>query len=573
MGPPERSRQRSERAEGRAARSLRGRELRGERGLGCTGTVDVEAKDGTARGPAEAVPASVRADAPPRPPVADPALGAPVVGPCEPARHPFVVIGDSIWQGMQSGGLSKTEWSPAAIVARHAGVELRHARFDEGGGTGIPLDLERAVRELERRYGAEIGPTELPRALAALRSTMAESERHWEGVGRRLRTRALDGPIHHNLAVYGWDVRDVMTLTADTERARLVKARNNLVLQVPEGANEIVAISVLDTARDESGRALTPVGAARALGDDGCIDTLIVGVGANNALRAMIELKVVWSQDDGYTDRDRKQTYTVWDPVHFEAEYRRLATELKAIRANRVVLTTVPHVTIAPIGHGVGGFESDDSPYYRYYTRPWVPAADFDPRRHDQITGAEARAVDAAIDRYNEAIVEIAREARAEGRDWLVLDAAAILDRLAVRRYRDEARRPDWHEPYPLPPELDALEPRPDVRFWRSGPEGRTQGGLFSLDATHPDTIGYGILAQELVHLLADAGVAFPNGLRIDFGPLIEASLVHDPPTNFDQAFAMLATALKFWERLSPSLTDAAAPTRTMTGLDRSTLD
>lgn len=516
----------------------------------------------------DAYPESVDVDAPARPPVTDPTLGIPVPRVDAPAEHRLVVIGDSIWQGMQSGGLSRTEWSPGAIVARHAGFEFRHARFDAGGGTGIPMDLERVLRHLEDKYGAEVGPLELPHALVTARALMGESEKYWEGVGTRLRTTVIDGPMNHNLSVYGWDVRDVMSLNADTERVRLHKAKNNLIFQVPEGSPEIVAISVLDTARNGNGRALTPVGAARHFGDNGRIDTLVVGVGANNALRAMIDLRLQWSQDDGYTDRQRKSAYTVWDPKHFEADYQLLADRLKEVDTNRVVFTTVPHVTIAPIAHGVGGFVDAESQYYRFYTRPWITSNDFDPSRHDHINGSDARAVDVAIDAYNRSIEHIVAEARRQGHNWLVLDASAMLDRLAVRRNARAEQRADWYEPYPLPPEVAALDLVPDARFFWSDAHGRRQGGLFSLDATHPDTLGYGLLAQELVHVMAGDGVQFARGTQIDFVPLVESSIVSDPPTNYAQVFSMLATVLKLWECAAPNLDAAAVPTRAMTGMD-----
>ena len=60
-----------------------------------------------------------------------------------------------------------------------------------------------------------------------------------------------------------------------------------------------------------------------------------------------------------------------------------------------------------------------------------------------------------------------------------------------------------------LPPELLALDPVPTTRFFHSGPQGRTDGGLFALDGVHPTTIGYGIIAQEVIRIMDDAGVTF----------------------------------------------------------------
>src|SRR5207342_648545 len=99
--------------------------------------------------------------------------------------------------------------------------------------------------------------------------------------------------------------------------------------------------------------------------------------------------------------------------------------------------------------------------------------------------------------------------------DWYLFDMGSILDRLATRRYIESPwARPPWWTPYELPPSLRALDPVPSTRFFRSGPDGRTDGGLFSLDGVHPTTIGYGILAQEFIKVMRRAGVEFrrPDG-------------------------------------------------------------
>ena len=67
------------------------------------------------------------------------------------------------------------------------------------------------------------------------------------------------------------------------------------------------------------------------------------------------------------------------------------------------------------------------------------------------------------------------------------------------------------------------------------------QGGLFSLDGIHPTTIGYGIMAQELINIMQRAGVKFyqANGqprsgsIAIDFTRLIQLdTLISKPPQN-----------------------------------------
>ena len=85
--------------------------------------------------------------------------------------------------------------------------------------------------------------------------------------------------------------------------------------------------------------------------------------------------------------------------------------------------------------------------------------------------------------------------------------------------------------------------PVPDSRLFESGSEGRTGGALFSLDGLHPSTIGYGILAQELIKVMQQhTGVKFYLGdgstkrtglVTVDFRRLIARdTLISDPPRS-----------------------------------------
>ena len=60
--------------------------------------------------------------------------------------------------------------------------------------------------------------------------------------------------------------------------------------------------------------------------------------------------------------------------------------------------------------------------------------ADFDPAEDPYITAPQARAIDFAIDLYNEAITAAVGAGRDAGRDWYLFDIAGTLDRLASRR-------------------------------------------------------------------------------------------------------------------------------------------
>ena len=224
---------------------------------------------------------------------------------------------------------------------------------------------------------------------------------------------------------------------------------------------------------------------------------------------------------------------------------------------------TIPHVTIAPIARGFGGKVDDQSRYFQYYGRPWVEeeAILANPERYPHLTAGQVRAVDSAIDQYNEAICEQVRAARSAGLDWHVVDLCGVLDRMARRRYIEHPQaRPAWWTPYEVPRALvDALGFTPTTEFLRSGPDGVSAGGIVGLDGVHPTTSGYSIIAHECIKVMKRIGVRFytPAGEeredpQVDFARVAhEDTLLSRPPKSgvstldllgrLDERFALMA--------------------------------
>ncbi|MGW5867170.1 hypothetical protein ACWFRJ_34010 [Streptomyces sp. NPDC055239] len=492
-------------------------------------------------------------------PVTDPRLGIDVpAGWAGNPRHRLVAVGDSLTQGFQSAAIFNTPLSYPAIIAYELGCfpQFRYPLY--GGFGGLPFNLEWFLRDLEARFGRSVDWWEVPLALFRARHVMDRVEDYWErGAGLNVPSTTA---IMHNLAVFGWDLRDALSKSADECRKRIDVPRDDLVNQIVQNAGERAALRVLPTQPRTAG-ALTQLGAAAELGKDiegtdaeHGIETLVVFLGANNALRAVTDLRVVWSEDPGFDDLDAKRRFTVWRPRHFTSELRKVAAEVADIKARHVIWCTVPHVTIAPIARGVAVKVQPGSRYFPYYTRPWISDQDFDVGRDPSITAEQARQVDDAIDAYNYAITETVRAARTEGKDWYLLETCGLMDRLASRRYiEDPLARPDWWRPYPLPPALQALSPTPNSHFLASKGGRRADGGLFSLDGVHPTTVGYGILAQEVINVMRLAGVQFfrpdastprQDPVLVDFGRLIRHdTLVNHPPGNLGSALGILGWA------------------------------
>jgi hypothetical protein len=486
-------------------------------------------------------PAEVDPSKPPREPVGDPALGieVPRADGDEPA-HRLVTIGDSLTHGFQSGAIFNTALSYPAILARELGALDRFRFPTYAGHGGLPLNLEYVLRRLEAEFGSSINPFEAVFAAFRLRQIMAEIEDWWER-GAGCEPPNLRG-FMHNLGIYGWDLNDALNRNAKTCADEVEAATDALFRQLVQDANERAALRVLEPARAVDGTARNQLEVARAIGEDGGIETLIVMLGANNALGSVVSLRVKWTEARDYAHPVRKRRFTVWRPSHFEKELAKLVAEVERVEARHVVWATVPHVTIAPIARGVARKVRPGSRFFPFYTRPWISDEDFDERRDPSIDERQARDVDRAIDMYNEAIVDAVRAAREGGRDWYVLELGGVLDRLAHRRYvLDPTARPPWWTRYELPPELAALDPTPDSRFFVAGEDGRTAGGLFSLDGVHPTTIGYGLMAQEAINVMRLAGVRFrypdgterPDPVRVDFRRLLqEDTLISDPPRS-----------------------------------------
>ena len=352
------------------------------------------------------------------------------------------------------------------------------------------------------------------------------------------------GDPFHNMGVYHWDVLDAALSTATLVEQRIhTPPRDDWTTVVANSADR-VAWGVLARAR-KGRRAGTVCDAVARLARDGGVETLLVSLGLNNALGAMTSLAPAWTPSGypGMSPNERlaaKSSSNVWRPSAFAADWSILEAELRKTSAQRIVIATIPSVTIAPIARGFGAKVRPESRYFPYYTWPWISDDFFDPSRDAHVTEDEARAIDSAVDAYNETIIDSVARARADGLDWQVFELGGLVERLAFRRYVESPwARPGWWEPFEMPTELAAAHPVPNTRFFRAGPEGRIDGGLYSLDGAHPTTTGYALIADECMRLLQQAGVEFrsrngqvrPAPASVDFARILGSDTLNsDPP-------------------------------------------
>jgi hypothetical protein len=463
----------------------------------------------------------------------------------------LVTIGDSLTQGFQHGAIRRPEWSFPALVARALGqAPFRTPDFSGGGDGGPLLDLELVLRRLSAQAGKRLDLWDVPQALLTLQQTMARIEAYWErGAGTE---PSATGPLHHDLGVWGFEVLDALSLTDGVCAQNTAPPRDNLLRQLPEHGMYRTARRVLNPALEPELTTLTALGLAERLGESEGIENLLVGLGANNALGTCVSLKLRPSRDADLTRLAHERDCNLWQPEHFATIYAALATMIDRVPAERVFLTTVPHVTIAPVTRGVSpraraaGQDELLDGYYEYYTSFWIWDRHFSETRNRYLRREEAQKVDRSIDLYNACIIR-----EAEQRGWHVIDLCKVLDDLAFRRNRG---RPRYQFPAGL---VQALRDNPATAF-RVRPDGEVlldtrypripstppaahessaawraafKGGLFGLDGVHPTTTGYGIIAHEVLTSFQAAGVPGAEPAKLDWEAIVSHdSLLIDPP-------------------------------------------
>lgn len=465
-------------------------------------------------------------------------------------RHRLVVIGDSLSQGFMSGAIHRADISYPVMLAHALGVRDEFVAPDFAGEGGLPLNLELVLSDLSRWFGRKVNWWEVVPVLARLQRLLDRVEDHWEK-GRG--SKPFDQPeTCHNLAVWGFEVRDAYTVTEEVCREAIPKARDNFLSQIPEMPMYRTARRVLNPTFGDEKTAWSQVQSAHELAQDGGIENLIVALGANNALGTVISLNIKWSEDQDLERLPHQRTANLYRTEHFDRLYRELADAIGEIGAQRVFVATVPHVTIPPITRGVSPGGSQTGGYYEYYTRPWIWDDVFDPEVHQKLEREQAREIDATIDDYN---TIIRRSASDHG--FFVFDMCKILDDLAFRRSEG---RPRYTFPEGL---VTALRDRPnlsylvddegkvrlDTRFVmgdKDDPRRIARGGIFSIDGIHPTTIGYSVIADALVKEMVGEGVDFPEGGRLPWDDIVAMdTLINEPPAML----AGLKDCLAFLDR------------------------
>src|SRR5688572_12186303 len=124
-------------------------------------------------------------------------------------------IGDSVSQGFMSLAAAQTDNAYSTLIARRLGLTLKKDYFyADWNKKGIPLDIEFIMRELQARYGSNIGGFEWLTVASTINRLVDESEDYYErGAGRADRPYDDKTSFFHNVAVWGFDAADSFQVT------------------------------------------------------------------------------------------------------------------------------------------------------------------------------------------------------------------------------------------------------------------------------------------------------------------------------------------------------------------------
>lgn len=450
-------------------------------------------------------------------------------------KHKLVVVGDSLSQGFNNGGIYRTDINFPSFIHRCFDPA---PTFDQPSFTaqaGIPVNLEVLIRGLSEEFGNEIEWNEYPGAASHTFKTLKRIKKYWEGGLKDLSKNQLTP--YHNQAIWGLAVNDSWMVTAKKSREYIHANKDHFSVFgfLPEHAKFTTSRLVLNPRLTPEFENRTQLDNVSALQNDGGIENLIVCLGHNNALGAVVNLNLTWSEPEDLTAFIPDRTHTIYRPEHFEQEYRKLAERVSKIGAQRVFVPTIPYPTIAPVCRGVNSqYSTSQLGYFDYYTRFWVWDEDFNPEKHPHLTKDEAIQIDFAVDDFNSIIRKVAREF-----GWSVVPMAKNVAGMARRRLGGELLRSypdDFVAALRRNPKTEHLvdaqgEALLTTDFIRVDKESGklSKGGIFSLDGLHPTTIGYGLMANTYREVMRQAGTKFQK--PIDWDLIIsEDSLVTDPP-------------------------------------------
>ncbi|HKY39606.1 MAG TPA: hypothetical protein VJN18_26890 [Polyangiaceae bacterium] len=473
----------------------------------------------------------------------------------------LAAIGDSLTQGFQSGAISKTTWSMPAMVAMSLGLSVPgDFLVPRVLGAGLPLDIERMLRDLEPNVRPAEGGA-LSRLVFELPAYFDQLEQYYER-GPGVTPSTFRGN-YHNVAIWGFALADALELSWRSCRKAIEDSEGWIeddFLGVPSGPMYRTAQAVLNPGDRNSLRRDTQLDALeRTIRERGGVDALMLWLGSNDALGTVLTLELKdmadVPADELPHDPVELLQWNLTSAPRFEADYTRICLRLSRVLRDHapdahVFVGNIPYVTIPPLAHGVGHF---DGRYFDNYRRFFVRSDAGGAALLESLSREDVMSIERRIDGFND-VIRVNVEQR---QHWHLVDVCGLLNRLAVRRNRMDAT-PDQPLRSILRPNhpLLALSPVPSVLMYELDELGRRrQGGLFSLDGVHPTTIGYGLIAELFLTEMQNAGIPGADPTRLPWSAVIaNDTLLQAPPRLWQTLLSEAESHATFWGLLARAL-------------------
>lgn len=453
-------------------------------------------------------------------------------------QHRLVTLGDSLSQGFINGAAYDGAFSYPALLARclGEGTPFRQPHFHEQGG--LPLNIEVLLRGIEQEFGDAIEWDEAFGVSNSIYATLRRIKKYWDD--EQNVKQPYFGLPYHNQSSWGLGVNDVWDLSDDQCRAYTLEhpPENSPFDLLPTYPKYTSFRRVVNPNQSNGLRKRSLFANVEDLSEHGGIENLIVFLGANNILGAIVELDLILSEPDEVEMLPFNRKYTVLRPEHFEKMFRELAEKVSNLNVENIITATIPYVSIPPAIRPIrmddSKFNAYEEGYADYYTQFWIWEDYFDPNEHAHLTRDQMIQLDLYIDEYNAIIESVAAEY-----GWLVAPFFHYVSRL-------HNKDPKSPMAFPFPDEfISALQRNSNLKhlvdnqnnvklttdYIEIDPEtGKLRnGGVFSLDGLHPTTTAYGLMASLFKGTMERAGITFEQDLDWDEILRNDTLLTHPP--------------------------------------------
>ncbi|MEM8779880.1 MAG: SGNH/GDSL hydrolase family protein [Cyanobacteria bacterium P01_G01_bin.49] len=470
----------------------------------------------------------------------------------------LVAIGDSLTQGFQSGAIFHTDRSFPVMIARSIGLNIEQDFLvPKFPGSGLPLNIEAALRYMEQELGQDINLFEWITKFPSLFGKFTDQTETIYETGVGSQPVNFTG-VYHNLGIWGFRVIDTLTVNANYCQMAITASpgsNGNGIFQLPSVPMYRTALRVLNPQLQSERMAWTQIDNLEYLVATEGVENIIIWLGANDCLGTVLDLKLKdMLEDMPSNDSLERREFNLTHPDTFKRDYESMVAKVKDIipPSTQVFVGTIPLVTIPPVTQGINNFEDG---YFDYYARFFADADNFSSTLQSHLTREEAILIDRRIDLFNEII---RNSCKLGGDNWHVVEIGEVLQSLSIKRQKMLGKEDEvlkrYYQNRPDHPLLQ-LTPLPNTLRFSSFNNKRLSGGLFSLDGVHPTSVGYGIIAEAYLAVMNQVGVANADVLNLDWERIISTDrLFTDPPLLWDDIVRAAQNNATLWDLLFKAL-------------------